>query len=650
MSNPEILDVILLSILPLRYVTRRLGDKVYELMINEREISPRRVKLEIIYPKKLGEDIRELFREAGVSGELMDFDGVLRRVRGGTGGLLLQIRGEKTYIIDPDTSIILFTTPRIPGLNRVVKIEDLGKYLESRREVLGKYLIKYIIEQPETLVLGDNIRLIYIVEIRGVGEERVVKKPLSTRAVSSLLILSSRKGFEEYNKYIGKGLVSFINSTVTRSILKRILLLLINHRFRNLLYVETPLLAKKQLYIDTGHLKHFKDRIYSVHGRSSEYFLRPMNCPHHLVIAKTLFKHMSNPGKTLPLAIYEFGTVFRDEPTGTLEPLIRVRQFTLDDLHVLMPYNTVKSSLEGLIQDTFFMYKLVGIDPGKIEIVIGVHDPGTPSKYLFVDLGVETRELWRRVEEEILNTKSIEELISNAAEKLGLKVKPSIIVDKTAAFYGPKLDFYYTGCSRYIRLSTFQLDVSLPRIFGLHELLDINDLVLLHGAIAGSLERFLGIILEENNFLPSFLSPIQALIIIHEELLKDKNIYNMYEELKKRIEERGLRTHIVITGLKKLGTYKNIALNNGINYLIVIGPREISELKITLQDLGNDSIDEVKVSNLAEIPIKLPEVLEEKIYSSVIEGLEKHLDKKIPSDYIKHLYTPLLEIIWSFKG
>ncbi len=650
MSEAKILDTIILAATPLKKLIEGLGEEAYNLVLNDREVSERKVKIEIIYPRRIDDRVRRILDETNILQSPLGIDEFLVRVRGVTGGLLLQTRQDKTHITDPETGIILLTAPRIPGIKKPIERLDPIKYLEDRRDVLGGFKVRYVIEEPETLTTAENIRLIYIVELFKPGEVVEEVKPLVVRASSSLLIMASRKGFEEYNRFIGRGLISFINSTITRTILKRILLLAVTSRYRNLLYVETPLLAKRELYEKTGHLRHFKDRIYHVKGRSGEYLLRPMNCPHHLVLMKTILNRTPNPGKLLPIATYEYGVVFRDEPTGTLEPLIRVRQFTLDDLHILAPFENITGIIHDMIGDILYIYNLLGIKISNIELVIGLHDPNNPSKYLFTDLGPSVRDLWVGIEEEILSTKNMDMIIGELIEELGLDYKPNILTDKTAAFYGPKIDIYYTGGTRYVRLATIQLDVSLPRIFELDKITRNEKLVLIHSAIAGSLERFLGILLEENNILHPAISPIQAAIVFHEELLKDEGVRKIYRELRDKLDEEWIRALIYTIGLKKIGYIKKMCIDMGIPYLIVIGPREIETGEIKIQDLRSNASKQFVFNDLDNLADKIVEGLNKLIYDNLIKELSRRYRRRITRGYLKHPYLPPEILMTQYRG
>ncbi len=635
----SLLDSVMISSIPLITLIKGLGPDAYKLSVLEREISEDRVKVEVRYPAELDGKVRELLEplagEEHSIRELVDKKLIPQRE------LIIQEKQGRHYVIDRGTGLIIYTLPRLRIISEPTIIIEVSRYISEAVSRIGDYIVHYTLEYPESLVSTNYIRLIILSSIKGLTAEKIVKPLLIDRINSTLFTVTSRKNHPEYNKYIGKGLVSHVLGSITREALSRILLLIVTRRFDNLLYVETPVLAKKDLYVETGHLKHFSTRMYRVTGRDSEYILRPMNCPHHLVLMKTILKHYPHPSDLLPLATYEFGRVFRDEPTGTLEPLIRVRQFTQDDIHVLLPYPRVKEYLEALISDTLFLYSLLGIRMEDLEFIISVHDPNTPGKYLFSDLGLDTRALWMRIEEEVLEPGLIGEVVRNIVEKLGLNAKPNILVDKTAAFYGPKLDLFYTGGSRYLRLFTAQLDVSLPRIMGLDEDTGVKDLVLIHAALAGSLERFIGVLLENKSLINPVLAPIQALIVFHEELLDKPGVADVFEGLKKNARKKGLRILVASTGLRRIGVLKNRALVMGTPFLIVIGPRELESHSIQVQDTEtSETITTINYENLEDLADGIINELEKLVYEDTRMKLSKYLARSISIETLKIPYTP----------
>ncbi len=648
--NPNRLDLAIAAIYPVKKILRELGVDAYNVVVYEREVSDKRIKLEIVYPIIFDEVIRSIVEEYTHPGARLTLEELIEKTRDEEIALVLQRRDKHVYILDPDTGLILLSLPYSAGYGKFAERISLHDYFTRRMEEIGRdTVVSYMVEFPETLASTEYIRMLLVVET-GTVIEKGEERKLVVETTHSLFSISSRKGYDEYNTYIGKGLVSYVLGSITRRILKRILHLLVSRRFDNLLIVETPLLGRPQLYETTGHLKYFGDRMYRVIGRSDEYILRPMNCPHHLVVAKTILRRHPSPGDLLPLAIYEFGTVFRDEPTGTLEPHMRVRQFTQDDLHVILPYPRVREYAEALLTDTFLLYGLLGLDPASLEVVIGLHDPVHPGSYLFSELGTDVRDLWLRLEEELLSQDTVSEIIGRIMDRLGYDTTPSIVVDRSAAFYGPKIDVFYTGGSRYLRLHTMQFDVSLPVVFGFSDIIGVKDLVVIHTAIAGSLERFIGVLLESSKTLHPVLAPIQAVIVVHEELLGDMEFAEAYEELNRLVKRKSLRTLVVSTGLRRVGVVKNRAIEMGIPYMVVIGPREVEEKKITIQSLpGGETIYEDEYSSVSELPVKIVDVLENLIYSELRDKLGKYLSMRIPEEYFKIPYTPPQWIL-GYKG
>ncbi len=644
----RILDSAMITAIPVIDIIKGLGGDAYKLIIVEREVGEDRVKVEIRYPTDLDDKVKEI--TAGYSGreysvrELCEEDLIPER------DLIIQEKQGRHYVIDRETGLILLGLPRLRIIDQPVKLVNLKNYFEAEMERIGDLIVRYNVEHPESLVSTGYIRLLIVSTITGAEAVEAGKPPLTDRINAALIALTSRKGNPEINRFIGKGLVSHVLGTVSRMALKRLLLLIITRRFDNLLLVETPLLGKRELYDATGHLRHFGDRMFRVLGRSSEYILRPMNCPHHVIVMKTILSHHPNPSDLLPIATYEYGTVLRDEPAGTLEPLMRVLQFTQDDLHVLIPYPRLSEYLEALISDALFLYSLLGIGSEDLEMVAAVHDPNNPGRYLYSELGLDVKALWSRIEEEILSLGRLGEVVSSITERLGLESGINILTDKSAAFYGPKIDMFYTGGSRYLRLFTAQLDVSLPRIFGLDQLTGVKDLVLVHVAIAGSLERFMGVLLENKPTLNPVIAPVQAVIAYHEELLGDPVVADAYEAVKRSARRRGLRTLSISTGLRRIGTVKNRALLMAIPYLVVIGPREVEDKTITIQDTATgETISQFEISHIDELAEKLVDELERVIYEETRSKLSRYLARTITADQLKIAYTPP-DWIMNYRG
>ena len=261
------------------------------------------------------------------------------------------------------------------------------------------------------------------------------------------------------------------------------------------LQVITPHIGNKMLYVTSGHYaKYGKDSFQPIHTpeEGEEYFLKPMNCPHHCEVYRTSPRSY----KDLPLRIAEFGTVYRYEQSGELHGLTRVRCFTQDDAHLFCTPDQLKQEFLGVMEIISFIFNVFGFE---YEAQISLRDPNHKEKY------VGTDEVWEKAESAIIEA---------CAEK-GLVAKQ---VTGEAAFYGPKLDFMVKDAlGRRWQLGTIQVDYNLPERFKLEYTGADNQKhrpVMIHRAPFGSLERFIAVLLEHTaGHLPLWLAPEQAVIL-----------------------------------------------------------------------------------------------------------------------------------------
>lgn len=257
--------------------------------------------------------------------------------------------------------------------------------------------------------------------------------------------------------------------------------------------VWTPHIAKQDLYETSGHAKHYLDDMFSVYGGTSKenFYLKPMNCPHHMQI----FTDNQFSYKDMPIRYFEHATVYRDEKTGQLNGLTRVRNITQDDGHLFTRTSQLDHEIDlvvGLIKEFMGTF---GMEPDWVSL--SVRDDS--------DSWLGTEENWRIAEN----------ALENAAKKHNIPCKT---VPGEAAFYGPKLDFQYKDViGREWQLSTIQIDFNLPERFDLsfiNELGERERPVVVHRALSGSAERFLGILIEHfAGRFPFWLAPNQVKIL-----------------------------------------------------------------------------------------------------------------------------------------
>jgi len=341
--------------------------------------------------------------------------------------------------------------------------------------------------------------------------------------------------------------------------------------------VITPHIGRKELYITSGHYaKYGKDSFQPIHtpNEGEEFLLKPMNCPHHCEI----FGYKPRSYKELPIRIAEFGTVYRYEQSGELHGLTRVRGFTQDDAHLFCTADQLKQEFIGVIDLTMFVLKKLGFD--KFTAQISLRDPSNKEKYIGSD------ENWEKAEAAIID----------AAAEVGLETITEI---GEAAFYGPKLDFMVKDAlGRNWQLGTIQVDYNLPERFELEYIGSDNQAhrpVMIHRAPFGSLERFVGVLIEHSggNF-PLWLTPEQFAILP----ISDR--FNEYgHHLKNEIVALGFRG-FVDDRSETIG--KKIRDNElkKIPFLLIVGEKEVAANTLSLREHGKGDLGSMTVTELAE--------------------------------------------------
>ncbi len=354
--------------------------------------------------------------------------------------------------------------------------------------------------------------------------------------------------------------------------------------------VSIPHITKKELYETSGHWQKFADELFRITTREGhEFAMKPMNCPHHTQI----YAHLPRSYKQLPQRYAETTTCYRDEQTGELHGLSRVRAFAQDDAHVFC--RTVQVEEEFLrvwdIIDTF--YAAVGFD--KLDVRLSLHDPEHFEKYL------GTQELWHKAED----------AIRRIAKDRGVSY---VEAQGEAAFYGPKVDFMVKdSIGRQWQVATIQLDINMPDRFDLtcqNESGEKERIVMIHAAIMGSIERFLSIYLEHTaGHFPLWLAPVQAAIIpvapAHEQAAT---------ELGMKLLEKGMRVEVMHAD-DSLGKRVREGELQRIPYLLVMGDKEIADGAVTVRNVRTKKQVTVGVSDF--IATTLNDVAQRKVASSI---------------------------------
>ena len=345
--------------------------------------------------------------------------------------------------------------------------------------------------------------------------------------------------------------------------------------------VITPHIASKELYVTSGHYaKYGADSFQPIRtpNEGEEFFLKPMNCPHHCEIYKT----KSRSYRDLPLRLAEFGTVYRYEQSGELHGLTRVRGFTQDDAHIFCRPDQVEDEFMKVIDLVIYVFKALGFDNYSAQI--SLRDPENKEKYIGKD------EDWDKAEASI---------IKSAAAK-GL---PTVIELGEAAFYGPKLDFMVKDAlGRKWQLGTIQVDYQLPQRFELEYTGSDNQKhcpVMIHRAPFGSLERFIAILIENTagNF-PLWLSPEQLAVL---------PISEKYEEYANevflRLQEQDLRGYIDHRD-EKIGRKIRDAEVNKLPFMLIVGEKESEQGMVSVRKKGEGDLGMMTIDEFAKIALE----------------------------------------------
>ncbi len=339
--------------------------------------------------------------------------------------------------------------------------------------------------------------------------------------------------------------------------------------------VEIPHITKKELYEISGHWDKFKDELFRIKTREGhEFAMKPMNCPHHTQI----YNSRQRSYRDLPIRYENTTMCYRDEQTGELAGLSRLRSFTQDDAHVFARHSQIKEEFMKVWDIIEIFYGTAGYE---LKPELSFSDPAQPEKYL------GTREVWDNAEQQI----------KDIAQERGVDAE---IILGEAAFYGPKIDFIAKdSLGREMQVATIQLDMNMPERF---DLTCINEegkserIVMIHAAIMGSIERFLSVYIEHTagNF-PAWLAPVQATVLP----ISDKHsayASKLVGELKTAIPDLRItiddRTESVGKKIREGKTQK-------IPYLLVVGDKEQEAGTISVNSRGSDEQENLTIADFA---------------------------------------------------
>ena len=334
--------------------------------------------------------------------------------------------------------------------------------------------------------------------------------------------------------------------------------------------VKTPQLVDRSLWEKSGHWEKFGAMIFTTHSENRDYAIKPMNCPCHVQIYNQGIKSY----RDLPIRLAEFGSCHRNEPSGTLHGLMRVRNFVQDDAHIFCTEAQIQSEVSTFIDMLFDVYKDFGFE----DVIIKLST--RPENRVGDD------SVWDKAEN------ALELALNN--KKLKWDLQPG-----EGAFYGPKIEFSLKDCiGRVWQCGTIQVDFSMPGRLGATFIAEDGSKqapVMLHRAILGSLERFIGILIEQHaGTFPVWLSPIQVMVLD----IADRHA-EYASEIFNELEKQGIRVKIDLRN-EKIGFKIREHSMQRIPYLVIIGDKELEEKRITVRTQKGDDLGSLSVTEFTE--------------------------------------------------
>ncbi|MBF6978155.1 threonine--tRNA ligase [Aerococcaceae bacterium zg-BR22] len=330
-------------------------------------------------------------------------------------------------------------------------------------------------------------------------------------------------------------------------------------------HVYTPIMAKVDLYKTSGHWAHYQEDMFPPMdmGDGEMLVLRPMNCPHHMMI----YKDDIHSYRELPIRIAELGMMHRYEKSGALSGLQRVREMTLNDAHIFVRPDQIKDEFKRVVNLVEDVYKDFNITDYRFRL--SYRDPENKEKYFDDD------EMWEKAQS----------MLKEAMDDLGLEYFEAT---GEAAFYGPKLDIQFkTAIGIEETMSTIQLDFLLPERFDLtyvgEDGLDIHRPVVIHRGVVSTMERFVAYLIEEyKGAFPTWLAPVQAVILPVNLDAHGDRVQEIYESLK----AKGFRVEMDLRN-EKLGYKIREAQTSKVPYQIVIGDQEVADGTVNVRKYGS---------------------------------------------------------------
>ena len=335
--------------------------------------------------------------------------------------------------------------------------------------------------------------------------------------------------------------------------------------------VKTPQLVDRSLWEKSGHWDKFGAMIFTTHSENRDYAIKPMNCPCHVQIYNQGIKSY----RDLPIRIAEFGSCHRNEPSGTLHGLMRVRNFVQDDAHIFCTEGQIQDEVSTFIDMLFSVYSDFGFE----EVIMKLST--RPENRVGDD------SVWDKAET------ALELALNNKGLKWELQ-------PGEGAFYGPKIEFSLKDCiGRVWQCGTIQVDFSMPGRLGATYIAEDGSKqvpVMLHRAILGSLERFIGILIEQYaGTFPVWLSPVQVMVLD----IADRHA-EYATQVMKLLEKQGVRVKIDLRN-EKIGFKIREHSMQRIPYLVIIGDKELEEQNITVRTQKGEDLGSLSIGKFAEL-------------------------------------------------
>ena len=330
--------------------------------------------------------------------------------------------------------------------------------------------------------------------------------------------------------------------------------------------IKTPTVLDKELWKSSGHWDNYHENMFTTASENREYAVKPMNCPGHVQI----FNNSLHSYRDLPLRLAEFGSCHRNEPSGALHGLLRVRGFTQDDAHIFCTEEQIKSEVKDFSKMLYEVYSAFGFD--NVLVMLSTR----PEKR------VGTDDIWEKAEL----------ALEDALKETGIEYT---LQEGEGAFYGPKIEYSLKdSLGRIWQCGTIQLDFNLPERLGAEYISEDNSRknpVMLHRAIVGSMERFIGILIEHYaGFMPLWLSPVQAIVL---------NIADAHSDYAKEVTEslrqNNIRCNSDLRNEKITYKIREHSIQR-VPYILVVGDREKETSQVSVrnqkgEDLGSMSLD-----------------------------------------------------------